>query len=318
VEERTVARVLVTGGAGFIGSHTVERLLSAGHTVTALDNLASGTWRNLADARGPLTCITADVRDAAALQALVCRERFEAIVHLAAQASVVASLAHPAETHAVNVGGTLNVLEAARLAGVPRVVFASSTAVYGRSPPLPTPESAPPRPVSPYAAHKAAGELLCAAYRAAFGVATVSLRYFNVYGRRQPDDSPYSGVVAVLARRLRAGEPITIHGDGEQTRDFIHVRDVAAVNERAALGPDPGPGPYNVGTGSETSVLALLAALRAILRVDATVVFGPERPGDVRRSCADITRLCAWLGHRPASVTAGLEAGLRDLFAGDG
>lgn len=308
-----MARLLVTGGAGFIGSHTVELLAREGHTVTALDNLSSGSWHNLAAVASGVERVEADVRDAARLARTVQDGRYDAIIHLAAWASVTASIARPVEAHAINVGGTLNVLEAARAGGVGRVVVASSTAVYGRTPSLPTREDAPLRPVSPYAAHKAEAEMLCAAYRAVFGVAAVPLRYFNVYGRRQPADSPYSGIVAVLARRLAAGETVTILGDGEQTRDFIHVSDVAAINLRAALGPDPGEGALNVGSGGQTSVLALLAAMRAVLRADAAVTFGAERPGDVRHSRADIMRLRGWLGHPPRTA---LDEGLRELLGG--
>ncbi|MBI2760615.1 MAG: SDR family NAD(P)-dependent oxidoreductase [Chloroflexi bacterium] len=308
-----MAHVLVTGGAGFIGSHTVERLLHDGHRVTALDNLSTGTWANLRAAAGSVECIEADVRDAAALAALVRASRFDAIIHLAAWSSVAASLEHPAETHAINVGGCLNVLEAAREGGVGRVVVASSAAVYGRSPVLPSAETALPQPMSPYAAHKAECELLCSAYRVSYGLEGVPLRYFNVYGRRQPAGSPYSGFVAIAAHRLASGEPIAIHGDGEQSRDFIHVSDVAAVNVRAALGPDPGDGPINVAGGTQTSIMALLAALRTILRADAAIRFGPERTGDVRHSRADITRLRDRLGYTPR---ASLEEGLRELLGG--
>lgn len=305
-----MARVLVTGGAGFIGSHTVERLVHLGHTVAALDNLESGSWANLSAVEGGCERIEADVRDGAALAAIMARGRYDAVIHLAARASVVASIERPVETHALNVGGTLNVLEAARRAEVRRVVLASSTAVYGRTPPLPTPEEAPPRPASPYAAHKAEAELLCAAYRETFGLEALPLRYFNVYGPRQPADSPYAGVVAGFMRRLASGTPITIDGDGEQTRDFIHVTDVAAVNARAALDADPGGGAINVGSGVETSVLGLLSALQVILRADATIRFGPPRPADVRRSCAAIDALRERLGYSPAIA---LADGLRDL-----
>ncbi|MFN8558517.1 MAG: NAD-dependent epimerase/dehydratase family protein [Dehalococcoidia bacterium] len=306
-----MARVLVTGGAGFIGSHTVERLLREGHAVTALDNLVSGAWENLAQARGDLTRVESDVCDANRLADLTLRGRFDAIVHLAAWASIIASVERPVEAHAANVGGTLAMLEAARLAGVRRVVFASSAAVYGRTPPLPTPEDSPYQPVSPYAAHKAEGELLCSAYRSAYGLETVILRCFNVYGSRQPHDSPYSGVVAVLLHRLAAGQTITVHGDGEQTRDFIHVSDVVEAMVRAALGSDPGPGAINVATGAGTSVLGLLTTVRAVLHADAAIVFGPARPGDVRHSRADIARLCERLGF---TAQRDLAAGLRETI----
>jgi UDP-glucose 4-epimerase len=310
-----MARVLVTGAAGFIGSHTVEHLLRARHAVVALDDLSWGSWHNLARAHGPLRRVEADVRDADRLTALLCTGRCDAIIHLAAWASVAVSIDRPAEAHAVNVGGTLAVLEAARIAGVRRVVLASSAAVYGHAPVAPIHEDRPFQPLSPYAAHKAAAELLCTAYRAAYGLETVVLRYFNPYGPRQPADSPNGGVVAAFARRLAAGEPIFIPGDGEQTRDFVHVADVAAVNVRAALGPDPGEGAINVGTGTETSVHALIEALCAALGVRPTLVSVPERPGDVRHSRADITRLRDRLGYTPR---VSLAEGLRTLLADGG
>jgi UDP-glucose 4-epimerase len=306
-----MAQILVTGGAGFIGSHTVEHLLAAGNTITALDDLSSGHWTNIASGRGCVSLVVADVRDPVRLSAVVAGGGFDAIIHLAARASVIASVQRPVETHGVNVGGTLNVLEAARVAGVRRVVLASSASVYGATPPLPTAEDSPCRPVSPYAAQKAESELLCAAYRATYGLETVVLRYFNVYGRRQPADSPYSGVVAVLTDRLATARTVTIYGDGGQTRDFIHVSDVAAVNALAALGPDPGGEPINVASGERTSVLALLAQVRALLRTDAAVVFAPERPGDVRHSQADVARLRDRLGYTPRTP---LRDGLRDLL----
>lgn len=306
-----MAKVLVTGGAGFVGSHVAERLLADGHAVTALDDLSTGAWSNLDGAGGELTRVEADVRDLPRLTALMHDARFDAVVHLAAWASVVASIERPVAAYTINVGGTLNVLEAARTTGTRRVVFASSTAVYGRAPHIPTHEGSALQPVSPYAAHKAAGEFLCAAYRAAYGLETLALRYFNVYGRRQTPNSPYAGVVAIFARRLSAGETITVHGDGAQTRDFIHVSDVAAVTARAATGPDPGGEPINVGSGSQTTLLTLLSTLQAELGVQAPIVFGPERVGDVRYSQADITRLRERLGYVPQVE---LRQGLADLL----
>lgn len=309
---RFMARVLVTGGAGFIGSHTVERLLKDGHAVVVVDNLSSGTWANLAATGGAAECVELDVRDAPALTALVRSTGVAAIIHLAAWASVSASLAQPPEAHAINVVGTLNVLEAARLAGVRRVVLASSTAVYGAAPPIPTSEDCPLQPASPYAAHKAAAEMLCTAYRAAFGLETVILRYFNVYGRRQPADSPYGGVVANFAHNLAVGRPVRVDGDGSQTRDFIHVSDVAAITARAAVGPDPGEGAINVGSGRQTSIIELLEAMQLVLGRTGTITSSPTRPGDVSRSQADIRRLRARLQYQPR---VDLRTGLEDLLA---
>jgi nucleoside-diphosphate-sugar epimerase len=216
------------------------------------------------------------------------------------------------------VGGTLNVLEAARAAGVRRVVLASSTAVYGPMPPLPTAEETPPSPATPYAAHKAGAEMLCAAYRATFGMETVSLRYFNVYGTRQPADSPYAGVIAIFARRLTCGLPVTLHGTGEQTRDFIHVSDVAEITLRAATGADPGAGAINAGTGAETSIRDLLEGFRAALGGRVIVQPATARTGDVMRSCAEITRLRVRMGYVPrTSLAEGLAGLLPIVSAGD-
>lgn len=306
-----MARLLVTGAAGFIGSHTVARLLAERHAVTALDNLSSGVWANLEGMRGDLSCVEADIRDAARLREIVLSGRYHAVIHLAALASVVASVERPDETNGVNVTGTLNLLEAVRGTGARRVVVASSTAVYGRTPPLPTAEDYPPAPASPYAASKAAAEMLCMAYRESFGLETVILRYFNVYGPRQPADSPYSGVVAAFARRVAGGEPITIHGDGRQTRDFVHVSDIAAINLLAACGADPGGRPINAGSGTETSILEVVDGLQDALGRRASVAFCPGRPADVCRSRADIHRLRNVLGYEPV-VTLG--NGLRSLL----
>jgi UDP-glucose 4-epimerase len=185
--------------------------------------------------------------------------------------------------------------------------------VYGRTPPLPVREDAPLCPASPYAAQKAAAELLCAAYRRSYGMETVVLRYFNVYGARQPSDSPYAGVVPAFTSALRERRVVTVHGDGEQTRDMVHVSDVAAITVRAALCADPGGEPINVGAGTGTSVLEVLSTVRGLLHADAAVRFAPERPADVRHSCADVTRLRAWLGYTPS---VNLADGLRETLLG--
>ena len=307
-----MSNILVTGAAGFIGSHTAERLLRAGHHVTALDNLEMGTWDNLAAVKAHVECVLADVRDCDALQRICADRRFDAVIHLAAWTSPPASIDHPLATHATNVTGTLNVLEAVRCSGVRRLVVASSASVYGVSPPLPCHEDALPRPASPYAAQKAECELLCQAYRAVWEIETVPLRYFNVFGRRQPAGSPYSGFVAIAADHISRGQAITVFGDGEQTRDFIHVSDVAAANERAATGADPGAGPINIARGEQVSLLTLISTLRAILRADATLRFTTTRPGDVRHSVADVTRMHTHLGAAQTS----LRDGLRNLVSG--
>ncbi|HZQ35880.1 MAG TPA: NAD-dependent epimerase/dehydratase family protein [Dehalococcoidia bacterium] len=284
-------RIVVTGGAGFIGSHCVELLAAGGHDLLVLDDLSSGSLDNLARAGSRVRFTRLDVRDAAALGTSFAAFRPHAVLHLAAIASVVRSVEDPAATFAVNLGGTLHALEAARVAGARRFVFASSAAVYGLEPALPSHESDPLRPVSPYAAHKAAGELLCASYRAAFGLETVPLRFFNVFGARQRPDSPYSGVISLFVEALASGGSATILGDGEQTRDFIAVGDVAAAVAAALCGPDPGGDPINLGRGESLSVRRLYSLIAQALGAADAPAFGPERAGDVRHSRAAIEAL---------------------------
>ncbi len=309
-----MGRVLITGGAGFIGSHTAEQLVCAGHHGTILDDFSSGSRANLAAIGAGMEVLTADVCDTERMRRVIASHRYDAVIHLAARPSVAGSLADPLGSFAVNVNGTLNVLEAARQAGVRRVVVASSAAVYGRTTAPPCDEQALTVPCSPYGAHKVAAEALCAAYYAAYAMEPVILRYFNVYGPRQPAGGPYSGVIAAAITHLRAETPLIIDGDGEQTRDFVHVSDVAAVNLRAALGPYPGPEPINIARGRATSVLGLVTLIRHLLRVDAVLRFGPARPGDVRHSWASVSRLQQCLGYEAAIR---LEDGLQRLLAGD-
>jgi UDP-glucose 4-epimerase len=293
-------RIAITGGAGFIGSHCVDLLAAAGHELLVLDDLSSGSLENLAQAGPRARFALLDVRDAGALVAAMRSFRPEAVLHLAAISSVVRSVEDPAGTFAVNLGGTLHTLEAARASGARRFVFASSAAVYGPEPALPSRECDPLRPVSPYAAHKAAGELLCASYRAAFGLETVPLRFFNVFGERQRADSPYSGVISRFVEALASRGVATILGDGEQTRDFIAVRDVAAAVAAALCGPDPGGEPINVGRGESLSVRRLYRLVAQALGVADSPVFGPARPGDVRHSRACIDAMRERLGVSPA------------------
>src|SRR5579885_892338 len=284
-------RIAISGGAGFIGSHCADLLAVAGHDLLVLDDLSSGLPENLAGAGPRLQFERLDVRDGARLAASVAAFRPEALLHLAAVASVARSIEDPAGTFAVNLGGTLHALEAARTAGVRRFVFAGSAAVYGREPALPSRESDPLRPVSPYAAHKAAGELLCASYRASYGLETVPLRFFNVFGERQRPDSPYSGVISLFIGALATRGVATILGDGEQTRDFIAVRDVAAAVAAALCGPDPGGDPINIARGESLSVRRLYGLIAQALGAADAPAFGPERPGDVRHSRAAIEAL---------------------------
>ncbi len=303
-------RIAITGGAGFIGSHCADLLGAAGHELLVLDDLSSGSQENLAQAGPRLRFERLDVRDAPRLAATVAAFRPHALLHLAAVASVARSIEDPAGTFAVNLGGTLHALEAARTAGVRRFVFAGSAAVYGREPALPSRESDPLRPVSPYAAHKAAGELLCASYRASYGLETVPLRFFNVFGERQRPDSPYSGVISLFIGALATRGVATILGDGEQTRDFIAVRDVAIAVAAALCGPDPGGEPINIARGESLSVRRLYGLVARALDAADTPAFAPERPGDVRHSRACIDAMRVRLGVSPAIPVADAVADL--------
>ena len=307
---------LVVGGAGFIGSHLAEALLSGGRRVRVLDDLSSGKIANLAAGqRGhQLEIMEGDAADpATAASACSGAER---IFHLAARASVPWSVAHPREALRVNHGTTLALLDAAAAAGTRVFIFSSSSAIYGERPELPKREEQKPDPRSPYAEHKLAGEeaLRAAARR---GLAAASLRYFNVFGPRQDPSSPYSGVISIFARHALAGTRPTLYGDGGQTRDFVAVADVVRANllaaERAPLaGADPAP-VLNVGRGESVSILELwrLVCAAAGRAAVPEPIFAPPRPGDVRHSRADCARAASLLGWR---AEVGLVAGLRQTL----
>jgi len=291
-------RVLVTGGAGFIGSHLVRACLDAGESVRVLDDFSSGKRANLAALARDVELVEASIVDLAALERAA--RGCEVVYHQAAIASVPRSVEDPAGTHAVNATGTLNALEAARRAGARRFVHASSTAVYGDDEQLPKREEMPTCPRSPYALQKLTGELYCEQYARLYGLETVALRYFNVFGPRQDPKSMYAGVIPLFVAALQAGARPRIFGDGEQSRDFIYVKDVVAANRAAARAPSSVAGKaINVGRGERTSLLELLALIAAALGVPTPEpVFEPERPGDVRHSQADVTRAASWLGFR--------------------
>ncbi|MGH2533360.1 MAG: SDR family oxidoreductase [Thermomicrobiales bacterium] len=280
-------QALVTGGAGFIGSHLVERLVGDGARVCVLDNLAGGCPANLDAVRDDVEVVRADVRDKAAVErAAIGRE---VVFHQAAEISVPRSVADPATTYAVNVMGTLNVLLAARAAGCRRVVVASSSAVYGESPELPRHERMLPDPISPYAASKQAGEDLCAVFSRAYGLEAVALRYFNVYGPRQDPASPYAAVIPRFLAALRGGIAPTIYGDGEQTRDFVYVSDVVEANLLAATAAGVAGNAYNVAGGQAITLNALLATLSDLVGADVAPIYAPTRAGDIRHSSADVS-----------------------------
>jgi UDP-glucose 4-epimerase len=306
----TAAPVLVTGGAGFVGSHVVEALLARGRNVTVLDDLSTGLRANLPD-DPRVRLVVGDVADPEALAEALhgCRR----VVHLAAIASVQHSIDDPIGSHRVNYEATLRLLEQARRAGVERVAYASSAAVYGDAQTPPVDELGPLDPQTPYAIDKLAGEQALAFYRRVHGLEGVALRFFNVYGPRQRDDSPYSGVISLFQRRIRRGEAVTVFGDGEQTRDFVFVADVAhAVVELLLRREPPPPTALNVGSGRATSVLQLMQAVEGALGARLERHFDAPRAGEVRHSRASVERLRAALDWTPATP---LETGLRRCAA---
>ncbi len=302
-------KVLVTGGAGFIGSHLADRLVADGHHVTIFDNFSTGRRENLQGRARTARVIEADICDREALRSALAG--MDALVHLAAVASVQASMHDPLTTHAANLGGTLNGLEAAAALGVRRVVYASSAAVYGTEAPVPVAEDSPTAPLSPYAIDKLAGEQYLVYFARERGLDATALRFFNVYGPRQDASSPYSGVISLYGARLEAGLPFLVYGDGRQTRDFVYVADLVNVLVRVLMRRDLRGAILNVGTGRESDLLALAAAFEAWVGHPLARRFLPPRHGDIRRSCADVRRLRAALGDVP---TTDLATGLARLL----
>jgi UDP-glucose 4-epimerase len=309
-----MSTVLVTGAAGFIGSHTCDQLLAAGHTVVAIDNFRTGHKSNLSAAgKNPaFQLVEADCTAGASLDELVARTKPEAIVHLAALVSVPESIQSPELNFRLNVQGTHLVAEAARRHAVRRVVFASSAAVYGDAPHLPLGERSSGQPISPYGAAKLASEAILLGHAAAFGFTVRCQRYFNVYGPRQDPKSPYSGVISIFADRLQAGVAPRIFGDGEQTRDFIAVADVANANLLAATSPHLTSGVANICTGRATSLNRLCEALRALIANAPAAVHAEAKAADIRHSLGSPAAAKTDLG-----FTAGvsLEDGLAALLA---
>lgn len=296
---------LVTGGAGFIGSHVVEHLLANGWRVRVLDDLSTGHRANLAAVMDKIEFVHGSVTDGAVVTRAVTEA--EVVFHLAAKVFVPESFEKPAEYEWVNVHGTALLLQAAKAAGVRRVVLSSTCAVYGDTTDLPIKETTPPKPLSPYATTKLAAEELGRKV-AADGLAFTALRYFNVYGPRQDPRSMYSGVISRFADALKKGEQPVLYGDGIQTRDFISVRDVARANLLAANQTDSTFAVYNIGTGRETKISGLLQLLAGTR--DVTPIRGPARPGDIQRSVAESDLARTAIGF---AAQMPIEAGVRHI-----
>lgn len=307
-----VSTILVTGAAGFIGSHTCDQLLAGGHTVVGVDNFRTGRRENLREAsRSPrFRFEELDITAPDTLASLAEATRPDAIVHLAALVSVQESIADPELNFRLNVAATHTVGAAARVAGVKRLVFASSASVYGDVAP-PLHEESPRAPISPYGGGKLASEDLLLCYAASFGFTARCLRYFNVFGPRQDPRSPYSGVISIFADKFRAGLRPTVFGDGEQTRDFISVSDVARANVLAATRPTGASGAFNICSGKPTSLNRLIEVLRRIVPHAPEPIYAPGRAGDIRHSLGAAVKAARELGF---VATTSLEAGLTELI----
>ena len=304
-----MATYLVTGGAGFIGSAIVRELLTRGQQVRVLDNFSTGRQENLKEVMDQIQFIAGDLCADGVPEKVL--EGIQYVLHQAAIPSVPRSIADPLGTHRANVDGTLRLLEAARQSGVRRVVYASSSSAYGDTPTLPKVESMEPNPASPYAVSKLAGEYYARVFAQVYGLETVSLRYFNVFGPRQDPTSPYSGVLSRFITALSRGEQPRVYGDGEQSRDFTFVADAVEANLLACVAPEASGRVFNIGTGHRYTLNQTLAILTEILGCRSEPVHEAPRPGDVRHSQADISAAQRGLGYEPQ---VGFEEGLRETI----
>ncbi len=305
-----MVRCLVTGGCGFIGSHLVRGLLEAGHKVRVLDNLSTGKRENLEEVIDRIDLVEGSIADPIAVREAI--SGVERVYHQAALASVPLSLERPLDTNHVCVTGTLTMLQASVQAKVKRFMYAASSSAYGDQPTSSKRESDLPMPLSPYAVAKLAGEYYCQAYYHSFGLETVGLRYFNVFGPRQDPDSPYSAVIPLFVSSILQGEPPKIYGDGLQSRDFTYVANVVHGNLLAGERPNMGGRVLNLADGGQTTLLQLLEHLMQMLRKHIEPEFLPARVGDVRESLADITLARRLLGYEPQ---VRLEEGLQRTIA---
>jgi UDP-glucose 4-epimerase len=306
-----MAKVLITGVCGFIGSSIARALVAEGATVRGIDNMSSGKMENLEGIRGQVELIKADIQDRDAVEAAC--EGVDLVFHEAAIASVAASVADPVGTNESNLNGTLYVLEAARKAGVKRLLYAASAAAYGDDPELPKRESMLPQPISAYAVQKVAGEHYLASYAKVFGLETVALRYFNVFGPRQDPASVYSGVLARFISQMANGETPTVFGDGSTSRDFVYIDNVVSANLLAArTKADVSGKVFNVATGRSTTLLQAYEEIKRVVGYTGGINFAPERQGDIKHSLADISLAQATFGYE---VIADFRYGLEQTIA---
>ncbi len=304
-----MSKYLVTGGAGFIGSHIVERLVRDGQSVRVLDNFATGKRENLSPFMGKIELVEGDLRKPADC-AKACAG-VEIVFHEGALPSVPKSVADPVSTHDANINGTFNVLMAARDAHCRRVIFAASSSAYGDQPELPKRETAAPAPLSPYAVHKLLGEYYLSVFNKCYGLETVALRYFNVFGPRQDPKSQYAAAIPAFVTAILRNEPPTIYGDGEQTRDFTYIDNVVHANLLAANAPKLAGEVVNIACGERVSVNQIIGVINQLLGKNVPSKFVPERPGDVKHSLADITLAEKVLGFKPiVSFADGLKRAL--------
>ena len=306
----TLSKALVTGGAGFIGSHLVEALVKSGCAVTVLDNLSSGHLTNLISVKDKIRFVQGDIQDQAILTETT--RGCEVVFHQAAVVSVTKTVEDPVTSGSINDLGTLQVLEAARRNKVRRVVLASSSAVYGDDPRLPKTESMPPKPMSPYAVQKLTNEYYAQLYYRLYGMETVCLRYFNVFGPRQDPSSPYSGVISKFMTHAAVARRPIIYGDGCQTRDFVYVQDVVGANLQAAQHEAASGQVFNVGTNAAIDINTLWKLICQLAQCQVTPDYGDARAGDIVHSLADIQKANEKMGFKPSIA---FEEGLRQTFA---
>jgi nucleoside-diphosphate-sugar epimerase len=302
-------RFVVTGGAGFIGSNTVDELVRRGHSVVVLDDLSSGKEDNLSEIRNKITLIKGSITDIEVVRKAMHEAEF--VIHLAARTSVPKSVKDPIETNRVNIDGTLNVLVAARDARVKRIVFAASSSAYGETPTLPKVEKMEPQPISPYGVTKYVGELYAQTFGRCYGLENVSLRYFNIFGPRQEPTSPYSGVLAKFCTAFLEDTQPVIFGDGEQTRDFTYVDNAVQANLLACEAPNVSGKVFNIGVGGRSSLNQTVTLLSNISGKKLEPKYEPARDGDIRDSQADISQAREFLGYEPSVA---FDEGLRRTF----